>query len=187
MRWIHIDFWFRDYARNDGFTEGEQQQFEDLLRRYLKLIKPFIRRKFYLYENIPHCFLALELRCILFLPFVALIMKIIYRPIFIVKCGYNPTASGDQGNDNGALNIWNAFTDFYLFHRDNKISHIIHCCLEPIFASRKLENEFYQKMAIMYQEVIFKSDKPQFLYKDITPKIREELKQYQKSLDLRKP
>ena len=90
----------------------------------------------------------------------------------------------DEANGRGFLNIVNAFTDFYLFHRDNKITHIIHCCLEPIFQSRDRENEFYQKMAIMYQGVDVKNGKRKYMYKHITPELRKELMEYQNKLDL---
>lgn len=186
MRWVHIDFWFDKQKYND-ISSDQKAQFEDLLRRYLKWVRPFIRRKFYLYEHTPHCFLALELRSVLFFYIIQFVLiRFIRKPLFIIKAQGNLTNGGDKGNGEGFLNILNAFTDFYLFQRDCRVTHIIHCCLEFMTCNRQAENEFYQNMAIMYQDVVLDEDgKKIFMYKEITPELREKIKAYDVSWDLR--
>ncbi len=183
MRWTHIDFWFENYQGE--LTQENRKLFEGLLGDIINILKPFIRRKFFLYEPVPHCFLAIEVRVSIFIPIIKFIIKRINKPSFVSYIKVNLKAGNDVGNGNGILNIWNAFTDFYLFHRDNKISHVIHCCIEPILGTRKGECDFYQKMAILYQEYEDIEGKRKFFYKDVTPKLKEKLIKYQQSLDLR--
>ena len=186
MKWIHIDFWFWDCTyRTDAYlTEKKKKQFERLLAKFITKCRPYIKRKFYLYEDIPHCFLALETEK----KYIPLIQK--YIPLlkadFIYKAYYNSKAGGDKGNGEGFLNILDAFTEFFLFKKDNCITHIVHCCMEFIHPSRQAECEFYQNMAILYQVVKIKNRKVTYGLKKIRKPLRKKLIKYIKSLDLRR-
>ena len=62
MTWVHIDFFFNSEAYTRILTQDEQFLFENLVRKIIKRTRLIVRRKFYLYEPQPNCFLALELR-----------------------------------------------------------------------------------------------------------------------------
>ncbi len=188
MKWIHIDFWFWDCTfRTDAYLKPkEQKQFEKLLADFIIQCKPYINRKFYLYEDIPHCFLALEIKNNFCLSLIKKIIKKIKKPDFIYKMYLNTIDATDEANGEGFLDILNAFTDFYLFKRDNRITHIVHCCMEFMTQSRQSECEFYKNMAILYQVKKIGSRKITYGLKKLTPSLRKKLIKYIKSLDLRR-
>ena len=157
MKWVHIDFFFKYLSKDERFL------FEDLVRKIIKQTRWIVRRKFYLYEPQPNCFLALELRSIIFLPMLYFICWL-YRGkfYFINYMGVHKPAGKDQNdteNGEGFLNIINAFTEWYLFSQyDNRVgvNHIIHCCIEFQFGNK--EAEFYRLMAKGYDRGTEKSD-----------------------------
>ena len=187
MKWIHIDFWFWDCTfRTDAYlTDKEQKVFNGLLAKFIKKCQPYIRRKFFLYEDIPHCFLALEVKDKKDIPKISAFCRMFSAP-FIYKAYYNPKADGDENNGEGFLDILNAMTDFYLFKKDNRITHIIHCCMEFMLQSRQMECEFYQNMAILYQVKKIGTRKITYGLKKIIPSLRKKLIKYIDKLDLRK-
>jgi len=182
--WLHIDFWFqrgKNWRTDYYLNKKEQGDFEELLTDLIKRLSP--SRKFYLYEDIPSCFLALE---DVDIEEAKRIIRRIKRP-YIYKCFVNlDKQNDDKANGEGFLNILNAFTDFYLFKKDNRITHIVHCCMEFMLQSRQKECEFYQNMAINYQIAIRKGKKIVYGYKKITPEIRKRMIKWIKSLDLRR-
>jgi len=188
MKWVHIDFWFETYSfrRERYLNKKQQREFELLLKDFISQCKRYINRKFYLYEDIPHCFLALELKSISYLPTIDRIVRRIQKPKFIYKMWINVLAGNDASNGDGFLDILNAFTDFYLFKRDNRITHIIHCCMEFMMQSRQDECKFYQNMAINYQVVKRYGKTLVYGYKKLTPKMRKIIRRYVNSLDLRR-
>src|SRR3990167_4741206 len=136
--WIHIDFWFKGREvthQNNKYDvvyleDDKKALLENFIIQILNRTKGLYRRKFNLYEPNPHLFLALELR---HKTFVKYIRRALYRlkiPSFITDIYVNTWCGDDAGNGEGFLNVLNAMTDFYLYHKDNKLSHIIHCCLE---------------------------------------------------------
>ena len=113
-------------------------------------------------------------------------VKKIKRP-YIYKCYLNlDKSNNDQSNGDGFLNILNAFTDFYLFKQDNRITHIIHCAMEFMMQSRQRECNFYQNMATLYQVVKKDGKKIVYGYKKFNPKLRKKLRKYVNQLDLRR-
>ncbi len=187
MKWIHIDFWFWDRTfRTDRYlTDIEQSEFNNLLAKFISKCQPYINRKFFLYEDIPHCFLALEVKDIKDIPKIVSLTKIL-KADFIYKAQYNALVGGDEGNGEGFLNVLNAMTDFYLFHKDQRITHIIHCCMEFMLQSRQSECEFYRNMSILYQVVKIKNKKVVYGVKRFSPSLRKKLISYIDKLDLRK-
>lgn len=162
MKWVHIDIWFSDvcfrsgkYRSNRYLTPQEQIEFRHIVATFIRRCKPYINRKFFLYEDIPHCFIALEVKNPQDLKKISQWCKIYLKAPFIYKAYLNERA-GDLGNGQGFLNVLNAMADFYLFHRDNKLTHIIHCCLEFMMGSRKEENQFYKNMSLCYNDKIRK-------------------------------
>ena len=151
MKWIHIDFMFYGFNYNHKFL------FEDLIRKIIKHTRWIVKRKFYLYEAPPDCFLALELRSIIFLPYISFLCWLYKKKCYFMEyMGLHTTAGKDERdeeNGEGFLNIINAFTEWYLFDRFNsktKLSHIIHCCLEFQSYTRENEIEFYEQMVKGY-------------------------------------
>ena len=151
--WIHIDIWFNkvDYKKDTMLNSEQQEDFEIRIASFLENIKHLIKRKFYLYEDIPHCFIALELKKKNSKIVIDTWRKVLFKAPYIYKSYINDKQTNDQNNGEGFLNILNAFTDFHLFHKDNKTSHIIHCCLEPMLQSRKREVDFYKYMQLLYE------------------------------------
>jgi hypothetical protein len=154
MYWAHIDFFFKKNI-NNYLSEDEQFAFEDLLRKIIRRIKPFIRRKFYLYEPQPNCFLAIELRSKIFIPIVYLLVKGLHRDYWFIKHFSLHSVSGkDETNGEGFLDVLNAMTNYYLFKNDAKLTHIIHCCLEFQKQIRVKELLFYYEMLEEYGQGI---------------------------------
>jgi hypothetical protein len=141
MKWVHIDFWW-----NKRLNKKEIREFEKILANFIYKNIKYINRKFYLYEPIPHCFLALEVREKDIWRFISPNLK---AP-FIRKVLFNQEDATDSDNGEFFLNILNAFTNYWLFSRKPKLTHIIHCCLELSMGTRKNENLFYKYMAKLY-------------------------------------
>ena len=112
MKWIHIDFWFwKNTFRTDAmFTLKQKKEFEKSLSQLITKSRPYINRKFFLYEDLPHCFLALELKSVFYIPCIDKIIKKQKYPEFIYKCQINTTAGNDQDNGDGFLDILVSFT-----------------------------------------------------------------------------
>jgi len=153
MIWIHIDFFFHPFEGEDDFylTKDEQFMFEELVRKILRRIRPFIRRKFYLYEPQPNVFLALEVKQRWFIPFIAIVL-FCYRNRcrFIRQACIHSVSGYDERNGEGFCDVINAMTDYYLFKKDAKLTHLIHCCLEFQHQTREKEVEFYKTMLELY-------------------------------------
>ena len=117
-------------------------------------------RKFYLYEDIPHCFIAIELKNIKYKNIIDDWRKTIFDGApYIYRTYINEHAGDDAGNGKGFLNVLNAMTDFYLFNKDNKITHLIHCCMEFMTQSRRKECEFYQNISfVIYEYPVYTED-----------------------------
>lgn len=149
-KWVHIDFFFKSYY---GLDQDERFMFEDLVKKIILSLKPFIRRKFYLYEPQPNCFLALEVKAKIFIPLVSLVIWIYKREYDFIEYMYLHSVSGkDETNGEGFCDVLNAMTDYYLFKKDAKLHHIIHCCLEFQMITRSAEVDFYKLMVKGYEE-----------------------------------
>lgn len=154
MIWRHIDFYFKSLYKDSGkyLNPKEQIMFENCLANIIMEIRPLIKRKFYLYEPIPHCFLACEVKNRQNFKKIILIAKKYAKSLnFIKSVSLNcKSDTGDQGNGEDFLIILNAFTEAYLFNRKSKLTHIVHCCMEFIHQTRERELFFYQKMLALY-------------------------------------
>jgi hypothetical protein len=162
MIWRHIDFWVSGrcfYGKNKEevyFNPDQQSQFELFISDIIMILKPFIRRKFYLYEPQPHIFLAIEIKYFVFIPVIKFLLFFLRRkrPYFIysmyLKSKYRK-AEGDELNGEGFCDVINAMTDYYLFKKDCKLTHLIHCCMEFQCQSRDKEILFYKEMLRLYE------------------------------------
>jgi len=190
MRWYHIDFWFKDIdkhkigrqRKDNNLTEQERKDFEARLAKLITKIQP--HRKFYLYEDTPHCFLAIQEHWFWGYA-LGTAQKVFEGADYIHRIGISKDTK-DEGNGGGWLDVMNAMTDFYLFKRDNSITHLIHCSLEFMLLHRQAENQFYQNMAICYQETRLRKNKIVFSYKKITPAVKKKMQEYIKQHDLRR-
>ena len=167
--WIHINFWFnrpdKIHRTKYYLTPIQQKKFHKLLRKIVN--NPLIKRKFFLYEPSPHCFLALEIKDYLVRPCIYFIMKIckFENLKFIKQFNYSLNCN-DENNGKYWLNCLNKFTDLTLaektifppwlkkfpFKNLRTTAHIIHCCLNQITNSRLLERKFYKIMYKIYKE-----------------------------------
>lgn len=155
--WRHIDFYFNTkYLDKKGaydkyLNPKEQIMFENCIANIISNCREYVKRKFYLYELKPHCFLAIEIKYEKDLKFIRQIIKKHIKYLdFIKSVKINPKKTNDEGNGEDFLIILNAFTEAYLFHRKQKLTHIVHCCMEFIHQTRDKEIEFYNKMLTLY-------------------------------------
>ena len=168
--WIHINFWFNrpnKIHRKTYYLKSYQQiKFHSLLRKIIRISRSFIKRKFFLYEPSPHCFLALEFKK----DFLAklggqTIVRICRNKNIKFIKEINYTFSNDETNGDYFLNCLDSFCDVSLAEKQNfpswlkkfplnnlkMATHIIHCCLNQITNSRPLERKFYKTMYKTYK------------------------------------
>lgn len=152
--WKHIDFTFVGKFNKDSkyyLNPKQQIMFEQCLADIIFLCRPYIKRKFYLYEPNPHCFLAIELTDKKYSQKIrGIVLDCIQNYSFIKSAELSKEYTTDADNGEDFLIILDAFTDAYLLHRKSKLTHIIHCCMEFIHQSRDKELFFYQKMLALY-------------------------------------
>lgn len=155
--WYHVEFWFTDYSRREGFNQKKDNAvvLTKILQVLLLKFTPFIERKFYLFEPNPHLFFAFELseandKKSIIREFNFIKKRCIDKVTFITKCElkWNTT---DADNKDGFLDILNAVTNFNLAYQDNSLSHIIHCMVNNSGLSRKRESLLYRLMARIYR------------------------------------
>lgn len=166
--WIHINFWFdrlnKSHRTKYYLSPIQQKKFHKLIKKIIN--NPFIKRKFFLYEPSPHCFLALEISDYLAQLCAYWIIKICEteRLKFIKKVTYTLNCA-DENNGNYFLNCLNAFREVTLSKKQEfpywlkkfplknlrMTAHIIHCCLNQITNSRPLERRFYKTMYRTYK------------------------------------
>jgi hypothetical protein len=180
MKWYHIDFWFK--RKDNNLTDTERCDFEVRLAILITKIQP--RRKFYLYEDVPHCFLAIQEHW--FWGYALGTAKKVFEGAEYINYICLAKNTKDEANGEGWLDVMNAMTDFYLFKRDNSITHLVHCSLEFMMKDRIAENKFYQNMAICYQETKLRNKKVVYSYKKITPAVKKKMQEYINQHDLRR-
>ncbi len=162
MTWRHIEFWVSSRYMNEDtkeqvyFNQDQQYRFELFLADIIKALRPFIRRKFYLYEPQPHMFLAIEVRSRLFIPLIKLLIAVFRakRPEFVFGLylkSKHIKSEGDEANGEGFLSVMSAMTDYYLFKKDCKLTHLVHCFMEFQVQSRDREVAFYKEMLKLYE------------------------------------
>lgn len=150
--WIQVRFWFK--------KKNVPQDFEDKIGLLIHKLMPYIKRKFILYEPEPHCFLALELKSRINKGFLYEIVK---SNKFDVKRFEIVENTKDGDNRETFLDILNAFTDFYFFHKYDTsyyrktkrvsidyFAHIVHCMANLYFTSDQKELEFYDLLKQKY-------------------------------------
>ena len=170
--WIHINFWFKRpkgiHRRSYYLTPSQQKKFHYLLRKIIS--NPFIQRKFFLYEPSPNCFLAIEIKDYLASIYAKIMIKVCKRVCkqqrlkFIRYIDYKLN-SQDEKNGEYFLNCLNAFINLTLALKSpyppwlkkfalkklRLTAHIVHCCLNQITNSRRLERKFYKAMYKTYK------------------------------------
>ena len=172
--WIHINFWFKRpnkiHRTKYYLTPIQQIEFHKLISKICKF--PLIKRKFFLYEPNPHCFLAIEINKWLVKLFIDMVKNMLMKetPKFIIGIDFasDTNDTGKKGEAEIFVDCLNAFTKvtlssntifspswykkFPIKHKNIGITgHIIHCCLNQITNSRLLEKKFYQEMNKFYK------------------------------------
>jgi len=135
MSWGHIEFYFKKDYKDFSLSE-----FKCILHHMvLRFCK---KRKFYLFEPTPDCFLAIED------PEVEYILKHLkdFKADFIKKITYKPNTE-DIYNGEGFLNVMDAVTNHILFTpSSHSFQHIIHCCFNAYAAVK--EKDFYENSVL---------------------------------------
>ena len=116
---------------------------------------PYYKRKFYLYEPDPHCFLALELKDRNHIDKIKEQLEFMKRThkkeIKFVSCIEVKQDTTDGENKDGFIRILDAMADYQLLCQDNSLSHIIHCMMDTAGLTRKEENLLYGLMNKHYK------------------------------------
>lgn len=173
--WIHINFWFKGKKdkqhRREYYLKGKQlKEFNGLIKQIVKG-NPFIKRKFFLYEPSPHCFLALEIKdclansSVAYLNAINIVNCIKRKNLSFIHTVYYKLNSGDEHNGENFLNCLHSITDLIIDSKTKSppwlkkfplkglspLAHLIHCALNSATSSRPLEREFYKAMLKTYK------------------------------------
>lgn len=156
--WIHVEFWFKTKywnRSNATLSYSSQKYFEALLGIILMKCIPYYKRKFYLYEPNPHCFLALELKDRKLFDKIKTQVDFVKQAYFSKYDFFEKISlkrdTGDGGNNVGFIKILDAMADYQLIYQDNSLSHIIHCMVDTAGLTREEENKLYKLMAQHYK------------------------------------
>lgn len=142
--WVHLEFKFR--KRNNHLKRKDYFRLINLFNFILLTVKP--KRKFWLFEDYPDVFLAMDISpfklfCFssLRLDFYKSILPDIVKDIKFVRHGK------DEPNGEGFLNVMNAYSDIIL-NDDNKhsIKHLHHCILNQFGCDIKDEIEWNRSL-----------------------------------------
>lgn len=165
--WLHVNFWFKkpnaQHRKTYYLNPAQYKQFIKVLK---ELLKPrwMVKRKFFLFEPTPHCFLAIETNYLFYLQ-CAYKLYTMKLPKFIT--GYTiDLYTNDLDNGKHFLNILNAFTDYTLDgninpyppwlkklpKRKRATIHMIHCMLNQLTNSRPEELKIYAWLYYLYKK-----------------------------------
>ena len=153
--WVHIEFWFdKNWSRYHELESKEKKSLKRLLLIIINRMHPFIIKRFYLFEPNPHLFLAMKLQDRNDLGSVKKVFEDIKNCYlqnhkFIKKIELRPDTR-DHENRKGFIEVLDAMTTYNLIHKDNSLTHIIHCSMNNSFYNRIEENEFYKTMYEVY-------------------------------------
>lgn len=161
MKWIHLNLYFnmrnwdKVLAQDSNYHKYPKGKYLELIK-YIQAIvenqKEYINRFFFLFEEEPHLFLALEYKEDK--PDANTILnniKNISCPLFI-RISANITFGNDEDNGDRAIDLWYASAKFafwrcskeyrplYLSCDENKV---IHCFCNSNFVSWENESRFY--------------------------------------------
>lgn len=167
MTWFHVEYmFFKPDAthRRQYYLRGKQlKEFKEYLDQVVKVLHPYINRKFFLFEPKPHCFLALELKGSRLSSRIIRTIMNVKRPKTIKEIFINPS-SHDETNGEVFLDFMNGAFDLVqikdkefcppwlkIIPKDQQvIAHAIHCLLNSFTCSRPDEIRFYAMMLQHY-------------------------------------
>ena len=175
--WIHINFTFKrknaQHRENYYLSKDKFILFKRLIRKIIIDIDTLyikVKRKFFLFEPSPHCFLAIEIDK---LPFKDFSMNFIKKPKWIKEISWR--YARDETNGELFLNTLNSITDVILsysnryptwlenFPKNQRlIAHIIHCSMNSLTNSRVEELKFYRRMIKKYRKGLSKDAKNKY-------------------------
>ena len=153
-----VNFWFK---HGQDLDEADNKIFRNYLSRLVDCLAPYLRRYFFLYEDYPHCFLAVELADECFeRHLVNIVEDLCYRPRFVSKVVV--VSAHEEGNGEWFLDIMH-MTCRTIFEVDlmtpmnnqpkkPKLHHLVHCIMDMIYGSRKEELSFYKKQLKWYSK-----------------------------------
>ncbi len=163
MNWIHYSFIFKDHQKtiaalhSDAIKDKPDGIYRELVS-YLKkvvdsVLPDLIYRYFYLFQDNPHLFLALELKDKSSIDLVKTRVDQVDMPNFMesMKIDLN---TGDEGNGEEALDFFWAGTKFAFLrvsdayksgYYNNDEVKILHCFCNQLFVSWDNEAVFYLK------------------------------------------
>lgn len=159
MTWMHINFWFNG---GQDLDESKNKRMRQYIASLCDHLDPYIKRFYYLYEDNPHLYLALELKDKCYNGRIIEILTDHYRPQFIKRVT-NRFETNEASNGDLFLNILSSYCKSIVSYSENihiqqpgrikgltKLHHITHCIFDMIFGSRKEEIKFYKKQLSYY-------------------------------------
>lgn len=173
--WIHIDFTFKSrdgkHRKNYYLNNKKERIFHKFIKKMISYISEFtkIKRKFFLYEPKPHCFLALEIKQI---PDNFDIQDFIL-PKFVKSISWR--YAKDESNGKLFLDSLDKMTNVILSYskksppwlksfppRQRLFAHILHCSMNSLLNSRVKELKFYRHMIKCYRKGLSKDAKSKY-------------------------
>lgn len=156
-KWIHINFFFKYHIHTQEFFYLNLKEFGEFRRFLAKIIKDLgslIDRKFYLFEDFPHLFLALELKSPKNLKKIERYIDNLkkHKLSFINHFDIFENTR-DEKNGEDFLNVMNVFTDRLLFVKAKNrhdIDHLFHCVLNQMGYTHLDELKVYRNMVKNY-------------------------------------
>ncbi|MGE5197749.1 MAG: hypothetical protein ACM3IL_04520 [Deltaproteobacteria bacterium] len=157
--WIHLELYFKDY---NEITEGifpqqkPNQKYKELIR-YLKAVidnlSGLIDRYFFLFEQVPHLFLSLEVKDMNNIELVKRKITSIGEPLF-VESSEIKLRTGDGGHPGPVIDFFKASSNYAFFRADpdyrpgyynHDETKLIHCFCNQLFVTWENEKLFYAK------------------------------------------
>lgn len=154
-QWIHLHLWFKK-----GFSVLDN---EKNIRTLVLSLQPYIRRKFYLYEPEPDCFLALEVKEGMLETIQKWFETIKFTLLTIYEKVSLELNTKDEQNNCFFIDVMDKVTDYNLNYfgltgRHKKgqrtpsdyLTHIIHCMCNQMYGSKKSEKKLYELLIKKY-------------------------------------
>lgn len=168
--WFHIEYYFKTtkYNKRGIAYLGPRQliEFKKYINKIVKAYSPALKRRFFLFEPKPHCFLALEINGNNLNKIDQKVLNIT-PPKFVHGFVHNYN-SHDETNGEVFLDFMNGAYDLIMI-KDKKfcpswlkkhpkdwqvLTHSVHCLLNSFTNSRVKENMFYNLMDKTYTSPI---------------------------------
>jgi hypothetical protein len=157
--WIHLNLYFKDYGKQDKFVKEDWKSVMSFLREVNRRIERYANRTFFLFENEPHLFFAIE-TTMFNVHKIKKIINSLDKPPIIERIGFSDNLKnriGDEVNGEPALKFFVASSAFALYmasgdykegYEFNDAVKMLHCFCNMLGMDWNEELDFYMKCAL---------------------------------------